>query len=107
MIETSIKNIEKNSLTCSFYPDQNQKIFLIGDSSITNLADTLIKEYPKYNYQVHIAMDAFFYQIITSVIFGIIKLIVYVTKLNLIKLKIYYYEIIILFLFLTTEFNYT
>lgn len=54
------KNIEKNSLTCSFNPEQDQKIFLIGDSSIINLADTLIKEYPKYNYQVHITTGCLF-----------------------------------------------
>ena len=54
------ENIEKNTLTCSFYPDQNQKIFLIGDSAMKNLADVLIKEYPKYNYQVHITTGCLF-----------------------------------------------
>ena len=53
-------NIEKDFLVCSFYPEKNQRIFLIGDSSMTNLADTLIKEYPKYNYQVHITTGCLF-----------------------------------------------
>ncbi len=54
------KKIENNSLNCSFYPEQNQKIFLIGDSSMINLADVLIKDYPRYNYQVHITTGCLF-----------------------------------------------
>ena len=39
---------------CSFNETEAKKIFLIGDSFMTNLADVLINEYPEYNYNVYI-----------------------------------------------------
>lgn len=52
--------LKKNEFICSYNKSSNKKIFLIGDSYMINLADVLISNYPKYNYQVHITSGCFF-----------------------------------------------
>ncbi len=45
---------------CSFNEEKKQKIILIGDSFMINLAEELLEKYNNYNYQIYITSGCFY-----------------------------------------------